>query len=68
MQNESDALKKQADRSAPTKPGVSGPSNPEVNQTSVPERLKQLAADPDYPSPKIITSVAEKVLDLFRSE
>lgn len=73
MQNESDALKRKANWSAPEPPvgGSSCSPDPAVNPTDIPEqleRLKRLAADPNYPSTEIIKSIAEKMLDLFQSE
>ena len=65
MQNKSDALD---DESAPQEPHASSPSDPPVNATELSERLKRLAADPNYPSPEIVKSMAQKLLDLFRSE
>jgi hypothetical protein len=65
MQNKPDALD---DQSAPLKPQASSPSDPSVNPTELSERLKRLASDPNYPSPEIVRSMAQKLLDLFRSE
>ncbi|MBV9491961.1 MAG: hypothetical protein JO069_19880 [Verrucomicrobia bacterium] len=68
MDNQPDALNEPGDRGAPAEPSASGASDPAVNNIDIPERLKQLAADPNYPSPEIIKSIAEKMIDLFRSE
>ena len=68
MQNESDALDDTPERSAHSEPRVSSPPDPPVNPTELSERLKRLASDPNYPSPEIVKSMAEKLLDLFRSE
>jgi hypothetical protein len=68
MQNNSDALDGQSGQGAPLQPHASSPSDPLVNPTELSERLKRLAADPNYPSPEIVKSMAQKLLDLFRSE
>ena len=68
MQNKSDALDDQNGRSAPQEPCASSPPDPPVNATELSERLKRLAADPNYPNPEIVKSMAQKLLDLFRSE
>jgi hypothetical protein len=68
MQNKSDALDDQSGQSAPLKPQASSPSDPPVNPTELSERLKRLASDPNYPNPEIVKSMAQKLLDLFRSE
>jgi hypothetical protein len=68
MRNKSDALGDEIEPSAPSKPHTSNPSDPAVNPKELSERLKRLASDPDYPSPEIVKSMAQKLLDLFRSE
>ena len=69
MQDKSDALDDQSGQSTPSKPHASGLSDPPaVNPTELSERLKRLASDPNYPDPEIVRSMAQKLLDLFRSE
>lgn len=68
MQDKSDAPDDQSGPGAPLKPQASSPSDPAVNPTELSERLKRLASDPDYPNPEIVRSMAQKLLDLFRSE
>jgi len=68
MQKKSDALSNKGEKSAPSEPHASSPSEAPVNSTEMSERLKRLVSDPNYPDPEIVKSMAQKLLDLFRSE
>lgn len=68
MQDEADALSDRSGQSASSETPASSPSDPPVNPPEMSERLKRLAADPNYPNPEIVKSMAQKLLDLFRSE